>query len=404
MAESRIDGWLRPRIVLPILGVLLLAAVIFAPGGQSSALDPRLTTYGTNPFGARALYEVLGRLGWAVERRRIPFRAPLDSSVTYLVLNPAIEPSATETSALLDAVRRGATLIVSPDGGTPLADSLRIRRTRFDERRDVILSATSDGSDSVTSLIAAAIAAGEFSRSLRPVPISEHDTTPVFPPETTTWIRIRADSGRSRPAVMERRLGKGAALVVADLDFARNGDVRDTSGMILAVRLLERVGAEPGRRLAFDEYHQGFGDTSSTFDVVAHALFGTPAGRAAVQALAAGLVLLLAIGIRPIVPRERQSIERRSPLEHVGALTLAYEQIQATRLATSRLVRGLRRRHPLGAGSLDDSAYLAMIAQRLPAAAADSTLLQRALTHQMAAGDWVAVSGAIDHIERAITP
>ncbi|HTL94383.1 MAG TPA: DUF4350 domain-containing protein [Gemmatimonadaceae bacterium] len=404
MAERRIERWLRPVIVLPVLGALLVAAVIFSPGGFTSSLDMRLTTYSTTPFGARALYDVLGRLGWHVVRQRNAFRAPVDSTVTYLLLSPPYDPSATEVSALLDAVRRGATIVVSPDAGSALADSLRIRRTRFDEDLEVVQSDTADASDSASSFIAAAINAGGFSRYLRPVATSERDTAPVFPPDTTTLLRVRADSGRMRPAVMVRKLGKGAALVVADLAFARNDNVRDTTGMIVAVRLLERAGIDPGRRLVFDEYHQGFGDATSMSGVIGHALFGTPVGRAAVQALIAGLILLLAVGIRPVAPRERPSIERRSPLEHVGALRLAYEQIQATRLATNRLVRGLRRRHPLGAGSSTDDAYLSLLAQRVPVAAGDAALLQRALTTQMAPTDWVAVGGAIDHIERAITP
>lgn len=404
MAERGIDRWLRPVIVLPVLGTLLLAAVIFSPGGATNSLDQRLTTYSTTPFGARALYDVLGRLGWHVARQRSVFHEPVDSSSTYLVLSPPLDLSATEVSALLGAVRRGATIVVSPDAGSALADSLRIRRTRFDQDLEVLQSDTSDASDSASSFVAAAVNAGGFSRYLRPVPTSERDTEPVFPPDTMTLLRVRADSGRVWPAVVTRKLGKGTAVIVADLTFARNDNVRDTSGMILAVRLLERAGVDPGHRLVFDEYHQGFGDESSMSGVIGHALFGTPVGRAAVQALIAGLILLLAVGIRPVAPRGRASIERRSPLEHVGALRLAYEQIQATRLATTRLVRGVRRRHPLGAGSLTDDAYLSLVAQRAPAAAGDAALLQRALTTQMAAPDWVAVGGAIDHIERAITP
>lgn len=404
MAERRIDRWLRPIIVLPVLGVLLLAAVIFSPGGFTSSLDTRLTTYSATPYGARALYDVLGRLGWHVVRRRSVFRAPVDSNGTYLIMSPPLDLSATEVSAVLDAVRRGATIVVSPDAGSALADSLRIRRTRFDEDLEVLRSDTTDASDSASSFIAAAINAGGVSRYLRPVPTSERDTEPVFPPDTTTLLRVRADSGRVQPAIMTRKLGKGTAVVVADLGFVRNDNVRDTTGMILAVRLLERVGIEPTQRLVFDEYHQGFGDATSMSGVIDHALFGTPVGRAAVQALIAGLILLLAVGIRPVKPRERASIERRSPLEHVGALRLAYEQIQATRLATNRLVRGLRRRHPLGAGALPDDAYLSLLSQRAPGAAGDTALLQRALTTPMATADWVAVGGAIDHIERAITP
>jgi len=281
---------------------------------------------------------------------------------------------------------------------------LRIRRTRFDQDLEVLRSDTTDASDPASALIAAAVNAGGFSRYLRPVPRSERDTEPVFPPDTATLVRVRADSGRARPAIMTRRLGNGTAVIVAELAFARNDNVRDTTGMILAVRLLERAGIDRRHRLVFDEYHQGFGDAASMPAAIDQALFGTPVGRAAVQALIAGLILLLAVGIRPVAPRERPSIERRSPLEHVGALRLAYEQIQATRLATSRLVRGLRRRHPLGAGTLTDDAYLSLVAQRVPVAANDVALLQRALTTAMVPTTWVAVGGAIDHIERAITP
>jgi len=403
MANKSVDRWLRPVIVLPVLGLLLVVAVILSPSGLANT-DTRLTTYSTTPFGARALYDVLGRLGWHVLRRRRVFRAPVDSTGTYLILSPPLDLSATEVSALLDAVRRGATIVVSPDAGSPLSDSLRIRRTRFDQDLEVLRSDTTDVSDPASALIAAAVNAGGFSRYLRPVARSERDTEPVFPPDTATLLRVRADSGRARPAIMTRRLGKGTAVIVAELAFARNDNVRDTTGMILAVRLLERAGIDRSHRLVFDEYHQGFGDAANMSAAIDQALFGTPVGRSAVQALIAGLILLLAVGIRPVAPRERPSIERRSPLEHVGALRLAYEQIQATRLATSRLVRGLRRRHPLGAAALTDDAYLSLLAQRVPVAANDVALLQRALTRQMVPTTWVAVGGAIDHIERAITP
>ena len=153
MPSRSLDRWLRPRVVLPVLGVLLVAAVIASPGGNAGGdLDQRLTTYGTNPFGAKAQYDVLRRLGWTVTQRRSVFRAPLDSSVTYLLLDPPIDPSATEVSALLDAVRRGATLVVSPEAGWALADSLRIRRSRYPQHFDVARSDSKAPSDRGTSL------------------------------------------------------------------------------------------------------------------------------------------------------------------------------------------------------------------------------------------------------------
>jgi hypothetical protein len=114
--------------------------------------------------------------------------------------------------------------------------------------------------------------------------------------------------------------------------------------------------------------------------------------------------LLLVYGVRPIAPAPRRSIERRSPLEHVGALARAYEQMAATRLATKRLVRGLRRRHPLGAtGALDDDGYLSLVSSRKAELASDVDILRASLARPLPANEWVAVGRAIDHIERTIT-
>ena len=402
MAERRLDRWLRPIFVLPVLGTLVLAAIISSPGGAAGAVDTRLTTYNTSPFGALAFYDVLRRLGWHVQRRRTAFRVPVDPAGTYLLMSPPYQPSATEVSALLGAVRRGATIVVSPPAGSPLADSLRIRRTQFDHDLEVV-STAAGGSDSAISLDSAAVRAGSFSRYLVPVAISERDTAPVFPPDTRTLLTVHADTS-VRPAIMMRKLGMGSAVIVSDWSFARNDHVRDTSGMVLGVRLLERAGIDRTRPLVFDEFHQGYGSTNDMFEQIGEAMFKTPVGRAGVQALIAGVLLLLAVGVRPFAPRGRASIERRSPLEHVGALRLAYERIHATRLATGRLVRGLRRRHPLGAGALADDAYLKRLAERVPATASDAALLERALTTPMAVTEWVAVGDAIDHIERATTP
>ena len=69
-------AWLSPRYVLPVLGVLLVLAILFTP--QSSvgrAGDRRLTTRSAESQGARGLYETLQRLGWRVERRDTPYVA-----------------------------------------------------------------------------------------------------------------------------------------------------------------------------------------------------------------------------------------------------------------------------------------------------------------------------------------
>ena len=131
------------------------------------------------------------------------------------------------------------------------------------------------------------------------------------------------------------------------------------------------------------------------------ALFGTAWGRAMLQLAAAALLYLLVIGVRPIAPSSRARYECRSPLEHVSALSRAYEAIDATGLAVQRLVRGVRRRHPLGTTpQLSDDAYLALLRARMPALGKEIDILTHALANKPSTEQLVSAGAAIDHIER----
>jgi hypothetical protein len=135
--------------------------------------------------------------------------------------------------------------------------------------------------------------------------------------------------------------------------------------------------------------------------VLRDALFDTSWGRAILQLAVAALLYLMVIGVRPIAPISRTRYERRSPLEHVGALSRAYEAIDATGLAVQRLVRGVRRRHPLGTTpQLTDDAYLALLRVRIPALGKDIDILTNALANKPSTEQLVSAGAAIDHIER----
>ncbi len=398
------DRWLRPRYVFAALALLVLIAALFTRPAEEGANVARLTTFGTDPAAARGIYEVIGRLGWPVARRRSVFRAPLDSATIYVILAPVLEPSATEVGALLDAVRRGARLVVSPGPGTPLADSLGLQGSPFSTfDLDVVPSARGVA----PAVERAAKGVGSFRHVLEPVRRSAADTAPVFPAGTLTLVQVRrGDAPRDpiSPTIMARRIGRGVVLAIADPHFLRNRVVRRGPAAVLAVRLLEWLDPSGRTPVVFDEYHQGFGTRDQLVAVVGRAVVRTAPGRGLLHLVVAGIVLLLAIGVRPIAPRPRTRIARRSPLEHVGALSRAYEQIEATRLATARLVRGLRRRHPLGVHAEDDDQYLAVLGARQPALAADVELLRTALRRPLPATEWVAVGGAIHHIERTLSP
>ena len=404
MAESVLNRVLAPRVVLPLVVLIIIGLLLVTPREELGSAGPRLTTFSPQPNGAAGLYEALRRLGRRVERRAEPFGEPLDGTATYAVLAPPIDLSAAEVHALLGAVRSGARLIVALRPGSRLADSLGLRLVR---RRFVAIA------DSIG--VHGAITPGP-ERCRAPFPRPIHGTAHVewalrardeaLPAGRTVYLSAEGEGARGSPApvALGFPLGGGRVIAVADPQVLRNdviGQCQQRMG-VLAMRMVESLSA-PGDRVIFDEYHHGHGRHPSAGRVVWQALRDTPPGRAAMQLGIAGLVLLVALGVRPIAPRARERMERRSPLEHVGALARAYEQVGATRRATRLLVRGLRRRHTVGAArDPGDDEFLRALAARHSGVAADAELLLDAMHRPRTPAGFLAVGRAIAHIEEII--
>ncbi len=397
MAERRGSRWLRPRYIFAFAALVVIATLLFTPAGDLGANSYAITTFSARPFGARGVYEVSERLGWKVERRLTAMDTTLDSRAIYLILAPPNPLSATETGALLRAVRSGARALVMPAPGTPLADSLGVHRTAMSAFGSDVVGepdSVADRTDAAQAIADAAIDLGRFDFALA--------TDSAMRWSTSTLVRVERDDEEA-PSIMSVRVGRGEVLAISDSYFFRNATARHCDGAVLVVRLLEWLDPAHERPLVFDEYHQGFGVHASAARAIVQALVLTAPGRAFLQLVAAGLILLLVFGVRPIAPLKRRSIERRSPLEHVGALARAYQQTEATRAATLRLLRGLRRRRPLGATrALDDESYLSLVISRKPELADDVERVRAALARPLPASEWVAVGPAIDHIERTI--
>jgi hypothetical protein len=174
--------------------------------------------------------------------------------------------------------------------------------------------------------------------------------------------------------------------------------------------MLEYLHGDAARPLlVFDEYHQGYGTHPGTMRAVVLYLSRTASGHALGQVLLAGLVLLLAVGPRALPPRDVERVERRSPLEHVGALASAYEQVGATRTAAGRLLRGIRRRveramrgYGTRGPELSDEAFLAAALRADPALASDVALIQRALGATLVRHDFEALGGALRRLETSL--
>jgi hypothetical protein len=414
-ASRALPPWYaRPKIALPIVGALIVVmAVNVSQPNVGRSGDSRLTTFSSAPMGGRMFYEMAQRLGWRVEQRKTP-DLPADTEAIVAVLDPVIQLRGPEVHALLEHARNGGALLVMlGDGSALLADSLKLTigagRLRVQHH---------DGEAQGCAPDKPGLFNGRFLNTLWPgdqVTLTTIVSRGPPPDSATRFVEMdtsrATDHGRPRHAAIGFPFGRGRIVVGATPDLLRNDAVRICRyGLdVAAVEMLEYLdnGGGPRRRIVFDEYHQGYGEQRGTMSAVATYLAGTSSGRLLAQLLVAGLVLLLALAPRLIPPYDPERIERRSPLEQVDALGRAYAQVGATRSATARLVRGVRRRVAGGAvrSALDpsDDAFLDRARRDAPQLAESVALIRRALHARVTRREFTSVGAALEQLELSLT-
>jgi hypothetical protein len=400
------DWWVRPRVVLPIIGVLVLLVALLTPqtnGGRTG--DQRLSTHLTGALGARLLYETAGRLGWQVSQRDDqPGPASAAGTTIHAVLAPPIALSPEEAHAYLQAVRGGDALLLVLDERSPLADSLGVSHSTGGGVLD-IASADTVGCPATSRLVPPLWLNG------RPLLYSLRWTDRAVTPRrlfATSHAELGAQGG---DAAAGFALGQGRVVVVSDPDLLRNDVLRrcDWGADVRVVRMLEWLrdgGPAPRSAIVFDEYHQGFGHRASVLDTTRRFLVEHPVGRTILQVALAALVLLLAVGPRALPPADVVRVERRDPLEQIDALAHAYEQVRATRTLAARLVHGVRSRVERGwsaSRARPDGEFLADVEHEVPALAGDVALVRRALGETLPERSLPELGAALQRIEQSLS-
>jgi hypothetical protein len=363
------------------------------------------------------------------------------------VLDPAQPIGAIEAHSLLERVRTGSGLLYVMSGTSPLNDSLHVKRSLFGGIYESTAAGTADSPPVISAsetLKARHFGASDSAKTdeEEPGPTTEcahsapnggglpiwgdqvvhlfrFDWTRPRPSGTVVFARSALEESerdtnmrRAATAAAGFPVGRGRVVVLSDADLVRNDVLRVCRwGLdVVTVRMLEYLatGEVERDRIVFDEYHQGFGTHPGTMRAIAVYLSRAPSGHVLLQALLGGLVLLLALGPRALPAHDAERVERRSPLEHVTALAQAYARVGGTRTATSRLLRGVRRRVERGTrgdGSLtakeSDARFLAEAATN-PVLAEDVALIRRALGDAVLPREFEAVGGALQRIERSL--
>lgn len=336
----------RSRLALGFLGLaaLIVVAVWLARlGGTWTDVDRRASTFVTGPGGTSALYEALRALGIAVSRERrrgfVDVQPAADGRTAVALLGPSFGPTAADARALLAlndaAVPAGLVLAGASDDAVLRCFGYRVRLLFIDS------VAIDRGRD-------ASIAAGLHARALL-VPLPPDSVRAsgggmiALPACPQGRIATRPDTLLASPAgAIALRLTRPAhpdVIVVADEGLFRNETLRSVHGT-WAVRMLVRE----YRAVVFDEFHNGYGRSSSLGRAVLAWSVRSPAGWAVWQVALVGVLAILAGAVRFGPPHPVMRRRRRASIEHVRALATALSAAKGHGVAVGLLVQGLRRR------------------------------------------------------------
>jgi len=404
------------RWVLVLLGVscVVWVGLILERNAARGRFARAFSTYGSGTEGTRALYLLLGELGfrtarWSQDLARVPERATLialgscdDTAVRAL--------SRYERDDLVDWVERGGLLVVAGarnyiprELGVAFEDDRRCRLQ--DEDVEPLLPSTlplpapdpDDAPNSADELLAAlseiaegrsATFDGSEQREILAVPMGgplkgmpfvpfrgaaglladealDFQSLLIAPPSSAADAQLR-------PLAITYARGRGRVIVLSSGNMLQNAELLEGEGATLFTRLLRAYA--PSDLLIFDEYHLGLGERRSLMQYLRQA--GT-------YPLLGQLLLIASIALWRAGARLgalRVSLEQPTPpgtAAFVGALGRLYARVGDRRSALRWIARGALARiaQHYALGNLPSAALARELVRRGAAEAARSVQL-----------------------------
>lgn len=330
-------------VILAVLGIAVVVVVILVSSSRWRPREPESlpvrTTYSTRPVDTMACYLLFGRFGIDVARCNRPLLdETIESYDLLFMLDPLLPLEDGERIALRAWVRRGGVLVYS-DSRDLARRILSMRddeggnggRTRSQTRRPAtsaakpVLPLARDVSDT-------------HFETREKVALDDHgplagsrDGAALFMDEAGTRI-------------VSHRIGRGTVIVLADCSFLANGLLGKEDNAILAANLVECALAQAhGARVAFDEYHAGFGQAESGESLLRTALVRTTPGWSMLCLMAAGVLFLAYKGRRFGTRYPPTRVRRRTKLEYVRSVGATYRRARAHGLTFELIYARFRR-------------------------------------------------------------
>jgi uncharacterized protein DUF4350 len=280
------------------------------------------SSYRSTPFGTLAFYTLLEESRFNVTRFEKPFTELKEHEPgTLIVIAPpeTHQPNDDEFASLNKWVEAGGLLIV------------------IDRQIDVEIgdarahTQTADAKSTVRPLQPT-----PFTRSVKRVRLSEHATRVELDSRSATY-----HIGDDKAAVLaDAQVGKGRVVLLTDPYVVANNGISEADNVILAMNLLE---GRPQGRVAFDEYHHGYGASSTGGGLMSY-FRGTPVPWMMAQAALIAALVVYSYGRRFGRPIPLRQERRTTNLEFVSSMANITRLAEASDLAMENIYSEFRKR------------------------------------------------------------
>jgi Domain of unknown function (DUF4350) len=280
------------------------------------------SSYRSTPYGTLAFYTLLEESGYRVARFEKPFTELKNNEPgTLIVIAPpgAHNPDQEEISAVSKWVEAGGLLvIIDREIQVPVGDAN-------------VHTQPASSKSAVHSLQPTPL-----TRNVERVALSEYATRVSVDSRAATY-----HIGDDQAAVLaDAQVGKGRVVLLSDQYIVANNGISQADNVILALNLLAM---RPAGKIAFDEYHHGYGASSTSGGLMSY-FHGTPVPWMMAQAGLIAVLVVYSFGRRFGRPVPLRRERRTTNLEFVSSMANITRLAQASDLAMENIYSEFRKR------------------------------------------------------------
>ena len=304
-----------------LIGLNFLFFVDRTTDDESEASANR-SSYRATPYGTLAFYTLLKESGFSVSRLEKPFtelRAHEPDMLVIIAPPETLNPSRQEQDSLEQWVESGGIAII------------------IDREIDVTIGGAEINTEAAESnSIAHPIQPTPYTRGVERLALSSLATRVEINGKSATY-----HIGDGKAAVLaDARVGKGRLVLLTDPYFVANNGLPEADNVIAALNLFAD---EPSGKIAFDEYHHGYGRSTAGGGLMAY-FRGTPVPWMLAQAGLIAALVVYSYGRRFARPIPLRQERRTTNLEFVSSMANITRLAEASDLAMQNIYPEFRKR------------------------------------------------------------